>query len=55
MAAKSKRPKRCSKCNKIIRASNKSGYCSTCGLKENAKARIRKKCENSQIQKPLII
>jgi len=44
MAAKTQRPNRCIKCKKIIRDFNKSGYCSTCGMKENAKERERKKC-----------
>ena len=48
MAAKTQRTKRCKKCNKIIRAFNKSGYCSTCGMKENAKERMRKKCSICQ-------
>ena len=36
-----KRPKRCSECNKIIRYTNKSGYCSNCSIKLGNK-KVRK-------------
>ena len=44
MAAKTQRPNRCSKCNRIIRQSNKSGYCCGCAANEKKRDKLKKEC-----------
>jgi len=37
-------PKKCIKCKRVIRESNKSGYCSSCSARIKNEERRKKKC-----------